>query len=178
LTGETASQLESGVWDLLDGFRSLSSELARHTSVAEIAETSLWFALELTKSSIAFIGLSDETGRPDRVFSKALDDSDTLPQDEIEKLFAAARASSSPRSAAMYFGPNPAFRSSCGQPLIAGGQTVGMIGAASSTGYTAVQQRAFAVLAHQVAAALAIAQLYERRKQMIDTLVNLSLIHI
>lgn len=173
MTGETASQLESGVWDLLDGFQSVSSELARHTSVAEIAETSLWFALELTKSSIAFIGLSDETGRPDRVFSKTVDGSDALPPDEIEKLFAAARASSSPRSAATHLGPSPAFRSYCGRELIAGGQTVGMMGVASSTGHTAVQQRAFAVLSNQVAAALAIAQLYELRKQMIDTLVNL-----
>ena len=173
MTGETASQLESGVGDLLDGFQSLSSELARHTSVAQISETSLWFALELTKSSNAFIGLLDETGGPDRVFSKAADGSQSMPQDEIERLFVAAAASSSPRSAATYFGPNPAFRSYCGQQLIAGGQVVGMMGVASSSGYTAVQQRAFAVLAHQVAAAIAIGQLNERRQQMIDTLVNL-----
>jgi len=173
LTGETASQLENGVWDLLDRFQSLSTELARHTSVAEVADASLRAALELTKSSMAFIGLSDETGEPDRVFSKTADSSETLPKDEIEKLFAAAAASSSPRSAATYLGPNPAFRSYCGQQLIAGGQVVGMIGVASSIGYTAVQQRAFAILAHQVAAAIAIGQLYERRQQMIDTLVNL-----
>lgn len=173
MTHEAASQLESGVWDLLDGFQSLSTELARHTSVSEIADASLSAALELTRSSIAFIGLSDEAGQPDRVFSKAVDSSETLPRDEIEKLFVAAAASSSPRSAATYLGPNPVFRSSCGQQLIAGGRTVGTIGVASSTGYTALQQRTFAVLAYQVAAAIAIGQLYERRQQMIDTLVNL-----
>jgi signal transduction histidine kinase len=173
LTGETASQLESGVGDLLDGFQALSSALARHTSVAQISETSLWFALELTKSSIAFIGLLDETGSPDRVFSKTANGSVSMPNDEIERLFVAAAASSSARSASTYFGPNPAFRSYCGQQLIAGGQVVGMMGVASSTGYTAVQQRAFAVLAHQAAAALAIGQLNERRQHMVDTMVNM-----
>lgn len=173
MTGETASQLESGVGDLLEGFQALASKLARHKSVAEISETALWFALELTKSSIAFIGLLDEAGSPDRVFSKAADGSASMPQDEIERLFVAATASSSPRSAGTYFGPDPAFRSYCGQQLVAGGQVVGMMGVASSTGYTAVQQRAFAVLAHQVAAALSVGQLNERRQQMVDTLVNL-----
>ena len=173
MTGETASQLDSGVWELLDGFQAFSVELARHTSVAQISDTSLWFALELTKSSIAFIGLLDETGGPDRVFSKAVDGLTSMPQDEIERLFVAAAGASSPRSASTYFGPNPAFRSYCGQQLIAGGQVVGMMGVASSTGHTAVQQRAFAVLAHQVAAAIAVGRLTERRQQMIDTLVNL-----
>jgi signal transduction histidine kinase len=173
LTGETASHLESGVGDLLEGFQALSSALARHTSVAQISETSLWFALELTKSSIAFIGLLDETGAPDRVFSKTADGSTSMPKDEIERLFVAAAAASSPKAATTYFGPNPAFRSYSGQQLVAGGQVVGMIGVASSTGYTAVQQRAFAVLAHQVAAAVAIGQLNERRQHMVDTMVNL-----
>lgn len=173
MTNETASQLESGVWDLLDGFQAVSSELARHATVAEVAETSLWFALELTRSSLAFIGLLDETGGPERVFSKAVDSSVSMPQDEIERLFVAAAASSSPKSAATYFGPNPAFRSYCGQQLIAGGQVVGMMGVASPAGYTAFQQRAFAVFAHHVAAAIAIGQLSERRKQMVDTLINL-----
>jgi signal transduction histidine kinase len=165
--------LESGVRDLLDGFQALSTELAKHSAVAGVSDVSLRFALELTKSSIAFIALSDETGRPDRVFSKAAADSaETLPKDEIEKLFVAAAASSSPRSSATYAGPSP-FRSYTGEQLMAGGKTIGMIGVASPTGYTALQQRAFAVLAHQVAAAIAIAQLNERRQEMIDTLVNL-----
>jgi len=48
-----------------------------------------------------------------------------------------------------------------------------MIGVASPSGYTAVQQKTFAILANQVAAAIAVAQLGERRQAMIDTLVNL-----
>jgi signal transduction histidine kinase len=158
---------------MLDGFQAFSSALARRTSVAQIAETSLSFSLELTKSSTAFIGLMDETGATDRVFSKTADGSDPLPRDEIERLFVAAAASSTTRSAATHLGPNPAFRYYCGEQLVAGGQVVGMIGVASSTGLTPVQQRAFAVLAHHVASAIAIGQLNERRQQMVDTLVNL-----
>src|SRR3989442_5550243 len=48
-----------------------------------------------------------------------------------------------------------------------------MIGVASSSGYTAVQQKTFAIFANQVAAAIAVAQLQERRQEMVDTLVNL-----
>jgi signal transduction histidine kinase len=107
------------------------------------------------------------------VFSKAADASESMPQDEIEKLFAAAAASSAPRSAMTHGGPSPAFRSYCGEQLIAGGQTLGTIGVATSTGYTALQQRIFGVLAHQAAAAIAIAQQNERRQEMIDTMVNL-----
>jgi len=48
-----------------------------------------------------------------------------------------------------------------------------MIGVASPSGFTAMQQRTFAIFAAQVAAALGAAQQYERRQQMVDTLVNL-----
>jgi signal transduction histidine kinase len=48
-----------------------------------------------------------------------------------------------------------------------------MIGIANPTGYTATQERTFAIFTHQVAASLALAQLYERRQEMIDTLINL-----
>src|SRR5438270_11508971 len=48
-----------------------------------------------------------------------------------------------------------------------------MFGVATPTGHTAVQQRTFAAFANQVAAALALAQLDERRKEMVDALVNL-----
>ena len=47
LPGETPSHLESGVRDLLDGFQALSTELAKHSSVAGVSDVSLRFALEL-----------------------------------------------------------------------------------------------------------------------------------
>src|SRR5439155_75803 len=67
----------------------------------------------------------------------------------------------------------PASRSTCAQSLQVSGRSLGMIGVASPSGYTAVQQKTFAILANQVAAAIAVAQLGERRQAMIDTLVNL-----
>jgi len=67
----------------------------------------------------------------------------------------------------------PAIRSTCAQNLKAGGRTLGMIGVASPSGFTAMQQRTFTIFAAQVAASLAATQQYERRQQMVDTLVNL-----
>ena len=67
----------------------------------------------------------------------------------------------------------PAIRSTCAQSLQVAGRSFGMIGVASPAGYGAVQQRTFAIFATQVAAAIAVAQLGERRQEMVDTLVNL-----
>jgi signal transduction histidine kinase len=171
---ETASHLESGVWDLLDALQSVSSELSRYTSVAEVSEAALWLALRLTKSSIAFIGLVDDNGHPQKVMSRAADPSDNVSPDEVERLFAAAAAAKSAMSTATYSAPViPAFRSYCGQQLKAAGQVIGVMGVASAAGYTAVQERTFAVVADQVAASLALAQLHERRQEMVDTLINL-----
>src|SRR5207302_6167679 len=156
---ETASHLESGVWDLLDALQSVSSELSRHTSVAEVSDAALWLALRLTKSSIAFIGLVDDKGQPQKVISRAADPSADLPPDEIERLFAAAAAAQAPMSSSTYSAPViPAFRSYCGLQLKAAGQVIGVMGVASAAGYTAVQQRTFALVADQVAASLALAQ--------------------
>src|SRR5690242_6391886 len=65
------------------------------------------------------------------------------------------------------------LRTTCVQPLEAGGDSQGMIGAASPSGFTAAQLQAFNLLVHQVASSLAIARLKERRQEMVDTLVNL-----
>src|SRR2546429_387778 len=46
-------------------------------------------------------------------------------------------------------------------------------GGGGQDAYTAVQQRTFAIFAHQVASAIGLAQLQERRQEMVDTLVNL-----
>jgi len=48
-----------------------------------------------------------------------------------------------------------------------------VIGISNPAGYTAVQLQTFNLLAHQVAGALAIARLVERRQEMVDTLINL-----
>lgn len=177
---ETVSQSEAGFWDLLEAFQSVSAELARLKDVGAVAEAGLQLALDLTKSAVAFIGLVDADGEPTQVFSRTADPSEALPQEEIERIVAATA------------GPPPAventvelnwnrftepsarvFRSYCGQPLTAAGKVIGMFGVASPTGYNAAQRRAFAIFANQVAAAMEIAILEDRRKSMVDTLVNL-----
>ena len=174
---EAAGQLYAGHADLLESLQTTSSALARFKTVNDVAEAALGLALSLMKSSVAFLALLDENGEQKRVFSRAADPTDALPQDEIERIFASAASFTGPMASSTWTGhPSPgglAMRSYSGQPLQAGGNTIGMIGVASSAGYTAGQQRAFAVFADQVATALAIAQLNERRQEMIDTLVNL-----
>ena len=170
--------VDAGSGDVLDAFQSASSDLARFKTVPEIAEASLRLALALTRSTVAFLALEGEGGGGRRhVFSMASDPMQRLPEDEIERIFAAASAVAAPTANATWSGvtdtSSPVIRSTCAQALQAAGQTLGMFGVASPTGHTAVQQRTFAAFANQVAAALALAQLDERRKEMVDALVNL-----
>jgi signal transduction histidine kinase len=155
--------LDAGYGDVLEAFESATAELARFKTVPEVAEAGLGLALGLTRSSVAYLALFDEDGEGKRIFSRAADAQQTMPQDEIERIFAASAKSGSVSS----------IRSTFTEPLNAGGGSVGMIGVASPRGFSAVQQRMFTILANQVASALALAQLYERRQEMVDTLVNL-----
>src|SRR4029077_21137721 len=50
---------------------------------------------------------------------------------------------------------------------------IGIIGVAGGSIYTLFQRRALAILANQVAAAVAIGSLQQRRQELVDTLVNL-----
>jgi len=176
---ETVNRSEAGAWDVIEAFQSVSEELARLNDIPQIAEPALRWALELTKSSVAFVALVDDAGAR-QVFSRAANPSDKVPREEIERLVAAADASSSPVAetpdSTLYRTIDAAARSLtsyCGQPLKAGGKAVGMIGVARSSGYTAIERRAFAVFGNQVAAALEIAQMQRRRQEMVDSLVNL-----
>ena len=153
--------------DVLDEFQAASAELARFKTLPDVADSALGLGLALTRSSVAFLAVFDESGDGKRVFSKAADESLTLREDEVEKFFATASwpAATSPAA--------PRIRSACARPLVWGGQPIGMIGVASQTGYTSAQERTFTIFAHQVAASVALAQLFERRQEMVDTLVNL-----
>src|SRR6266550_2790713 len=167
----------AGRLDVLDAVESASAELSKHKSVADVAHAALTKAVELTKSSVAFLALADDDGEGKRVFSMAEDPNRALPENEIERIFATAAAFSAPMANATWSAISdtggPAIRSTCAQSLQVSGRSLGMIGVASPSGYTAVQQKTFAIFANQVAAAIAVAQLGERRQAMIDTLVNL-----
>ena len=71
----------------MEAIESASVELARFRTVSEVADSALRLALRLTRSSVAFLALVDENGDDKRVFSMAADPADSMPRDEIEKMF-------------------------------------------------------------------------------------------
>jgi len=163
----------TGYGDVLESVQRASAELSRFKTVPEVAEHALLLAIELTRSTVAFIALAAVGSDGKRVYSMASDPMQRMPEDEVERMFAAAAASSGPAWSGMTDGAAPAIRSTYAQPLVAGGTSLGMFGVASPSGYSAVQQRSFAIFAHHVAMAIALAQLHGRRQEMVDTLVNL-----
>src|ERR1700676_753298 len=118
---ETADQPDVGVREVLEEVQAACRELARLKEVDELADLSLRHALALTKSSVAFLGLTDEAGAYDQVFSRSADTSRTAPPGEAERLVRGEISSS-----------NPAV---CAQPLESGGETIGMIGVARELKY-------------------------------------------
>jgi signal transduction histidine kinase len=171
---ETVGTAAGGL-DALEAVEAAAREVGGHQSVPDIVDAALAKAAELTNSPVAFLALDDEDGQARTVYSLAHDPVHALPQDEIERIFASAAAAAVAGASwtGDGVGATPAIRSTCAMPLEAGGQSLGMIGVASPTGYTAIQQQSLALLAKHVAGAIAIALLGARRKEMIDTLVNL-----
>jgi signal transduction histidine kinase len=160
---ETVGDTETGLWDRLEAFQRVSAELAGARDLARAADLALELALEVTGASAAFIGMVDDAGSRQQVFSRAADPARAVTGDEIDRLFAGA-AGSSPDSGRDAF---------YGLPLRAGGKVIGMMGVAGGNMYTVVQRRSLALLANQVAAALAIFRLQQRRQELVDALVNL-----
>jgi signal transduction histidine kinase len=160
---ETVGDTETSLWDRLEAFQRVSAELAGAQDVTRAAELALGLALELTGASVAFIGLVDDAGTRQQVFSRAADPALSVTGDEIDRLFAAASG-----------GPPAAGKDAyLGVPLKAAGKVIGMMGVAGGSIYTLVQRHALALLANQVAAALAIFRLQLRRQELVDGLVNL-----
>ena len=156
---ETADPLEIGVQRALEDVQAASVELARLKDLDEVAEAALGMALNLTKSSVAFMGLTDETGAYERVYSRSLEAQSGAPREETERLITAANSSANP--------------SICGEPLVAGGETIGTIGVARGLSYPRLQRQLFGVFANQVAGAIQVALLRRRRQEMVEALINL-----
>lgn len=155
--------LDAAYDDILEALQGASAELSRFKTVPDIADAALALALDLTRSAVAFLVVQEDDPDDKRVFSRSADAVHGPGHDEIERIFDASQATPlvSP------------IRSTCSQPLQAAGRSLGMFGIAKSSGYSAAQQRAFGMFAHHVAASIALAQLHERRQEMVDTLVNL-----
>ena len=168
----TVSQLEAGFWEQFEAFQFVSVDLARFRDLDEVAERALELALDLTKSSVAFIALMDDSGARKQVYTRAATPTDALSEDQIERMVERGSTPSGdtpalPRQA------DAVQNTFCGQALLAGGRTIGMIGAVNESGFTTVQRRSFSLFANQLAAAIEIARLHERRQEMVDALVNL-----
>ena len=169
--------VDSSQGDLLGALASAAAELARHKTVPEVADSALSLALDLTRSAVAFVAVVDESGESRRIFSRARNPAEGMTDAEVERVFASAGAFAGANGAAAWIlgesaGPR-GIRSTCTRPLEAAGESLGTVGVASPVGYTALQEHVFTALAQQLASALAIARLYERRQEMVDTLVNL-----
>ena len=156
---ETADPQEAGVREVLEEVQAACLELARLAEPDEVAGRALELALTLTRSTVAFMGLTDESGDYEHVYSRYADESHRAPRGEAERLIASAL--------------DPEHSSILGEALTAGGEAVGMIGVARDSTYPDAQRQALAILANQVASSVQIARLRARRQEMVDTLVNL-----
>jgi signal transduction histidine kinase len=156
---ETADPLEVRESDALERVQAAGLELARLQDLEEIAQAALGMALALTQSSVAFMGLSDETGAYAQVYSRSSTGSQDVRREETETLIASAGSSAHP--------------SICAAQLEAGGESIGTIGVYGGSSYSNRQRRILAIFANQVASAIQIARLKRRRQEMVDTLINL-----
>mgnify|MGYP001346269884 CR=1 FL=1 len=156
---ETADPLEASQGDALERVQAACLELTRLADAEELAQRALQLALALTKSSVAFMGLTGESGAYEEVHSHSAAANHNLPREDAESLIAAGVSSANPAVAA--------------ELLEAAGEALGTIGVSRAPAYSNVERQALAVFAHQVASSLQIVRLRHRRQQMVDTLVNL-----
>jgi signal transduction histidine kinase len=168
---ETAGYSETGLWDRLEAFQAVSAEIAGAHDISHVSDQALQLALELTGAAVAFIALLDDAGNRQQVYSRAADPSRSVTGDEIDNLFATASIASSPKSAARM--PDPGLNAYVGMHLKVGGRVVGMLGVAGGSVYTVVQRSALAILANQVAAALEVSRLQQRRQELVEALVHM-----
>jgi signal transduction histidine kinase len=172
---ETVNRLEADFWEQFETFQFVSVDLARFRDLDEVADRALELTLDLTKSSVAFIAIVDDSGDRKQVYTRAATPSDALTEDQIDNFV----KNSTPRSATVAGRVgggsyrDPGQDSFFSQALQAGGRTIGVIGIVSKTGITAFQRRSFSLFANQLAASIEIARLHERRQEMVDALVNL-----
>src|SRR5712692_1018481 len=138
LSLETAGYSETGLWDRLEAFQSVSAGIAGTLDLGGVADQALLLALELTGASVAFIGLVDDAGNRQQVFSRAAGAEPLMSGDQIDALFAATRKPSG-RTRRAPLVPDHGLNDYVGTPLKAGGKVIGMMGVAGGSVYTVVQ---------------------------------------
>jgi signal transduction histidine kinase len=169
---ETVGELEADFWEQFETFQSVLFDLARLSDLDQVAERALELALELTRSSVAFLALVDDNGDRKQIYTRAATPSQALEAAQIDELIAHAATAERPVAGTRPTS-DPSLSSFYGQPLLAGGRTIGMMGVVNQAGYSTIQRRALSLFANQLAAAIEIARLHQRRQEMVDALVNL-----
>ena len=169
---ETVSQTEADFWEQFEAFQSVSVDLARIRDLDQVAERALELAMDLTRSSVAFLALIDDGGDRKQIYTRAATPAQTLEAGQIEELIAHSATAARPVTGAIP-ASDPNLSSFYGQPLLAGGRTIGYMGVVNQSGYSTLQKRALSLFANQLAAAIEIARLHQRRQEMVDALVNL-----
>jgi signal transduction histidine kinase len=154
------------------------AELAGLRDVRLLAERALDLALELTHSPTAFISLAATAGIDHEVYTRTTDQSVALPQTAIEKLAREVAASGASHVVnhlhpAMGHAADLPLKTFLGVLLQAGGEVIGSIGVVNGAGYSALDESALSICANQVAAAIEVVRLRQRRQEMVDALINL-----
>ena len=160
---ETVNRLDADFWEQFEAFQFVSVDLARFRDLDEVADRALELALDLTKSSVAFIAMVDDSGDRKQVYTRAASPGDALTEDQIDRFVQKPASRDGEAAQSTFFS----------QVLKAGARTVGVIGVVNKAGFNAFQRRSFSLFANQLAAAIEIARLHERRQEMVDALVNL-----
>src|SRR5881296_59356 len=70
----------------IEAFQAMAAEMADARNLDAIAEETLRTALELTGSAVAFMGILDEGGKRQQVYSRANEPNRALPAEEIDRL--------------------------------------------------------------------------------------------
>jgi len=135
--------------------------------LVQLCELSLGLALDLTGASVAFIGLVDEAGVRDRVFTHSRDPKWAFKPEDVDTLLVDATAKGKGAR------PLQSVSSFAALQLRAGGEVIGVCGVAGEVPLGPTQHQAFSVFASHLAGAIEIVRLRQRRHEMIDSLINL-----
>lgn len=128
--------------EALERLHAASVEFTRLRDISEIAETALAWALDMTRSSTAFLNIPGETDAADQTYTLTADGRRSLPRDEVVRLLQLDTG-----------------ETSLVHLMTSGGHRVGIAGVTKEGPYTTSERIVFAVLANQLGAVFQLALL-------------------
>jgi signal transduction histidine kinase len=167
LSLDTVGKSETGLWEPIEALQAACESVSATRDLGELCELAMGLALDLTGATVAFVGLVDESGARDRVFTHSRDPDRSFKAEDVDSLLADATAkgkgSWQPQSVSSF----------AALQLRAGGDVIGVFGVAGEVPLSAAHRQAFSVFVSHLAGAIEIVRLRQRRQEMIDSLVNL-----